>query len=158
MEHIEKGVGEIIEMPSVKGSEIKSQTIRVPHNFFLFGKLRPYLNKYWVNDKGFENVICSSEFFVFSIKQEEIHKDYFLNILSSRIIQEQISDLMAGARMPRINEDNFKNLQVPLPPLPIQIEIIDHIEVLRSKISQAKNQAKELRESAKKEFEIELFS
>lgn len=78
MEHVEKESGQIIDSPIVKGKEIKSQTIRVPHGYYIYGKLRPYLNKYWYNDlETDENeIICSSEFFVFDIK-DGINTLYF---------------------------------------------------------------------------------
>ena len=46
MENVEKNTGELIDLPVVKGSEIKSQTILIPQDFLIYGKLRPYLNKY----------------------------------------------------------------------------------------------------------------
>ncbi|MDZ7777154.1 MAG: hypothetical protein U5L09_16830 [Bacteroidales bacterium] len=62
MENIEKETGRLVEFQKVKGSEIKSQTLKVPKGYVLFGKLRPYLNKYWVNKTEHENIVCSSEF------------------------------------------------------------------------------------------------
>ncbi|HUN20258.1 MAG TPA: restriction endonuclease subunit S [Muribaculaceae bacterium] len=50
MEHIEKSTGELIDIPIVKGEQIKSQTVAVPKGYFIYGKLRPYLNKYWYNN------------------------------------------------------------------------------------------------------------
>lgn len=43
MECVEKNTGFLSEKRIVKGQDIKSQTLRVPSNFFLYGKLRPYL-------------------------------------------------------------------------------------------------------------------
>src|SRR5690606_37934682 len=65
MEHIEKETGKLLELNEVLGKEIKSQTLNVPIGFFIYGKLRPYLNKYWINNTDHSNIICSSEFFVF---------------------------------------------------------------------------------------------
>lgn len=97
MEHIEKKTGTLLELQNVKGGEIKSQTINVPRNFMIYGKLRPYLNKYWVNNTGFDNIICSSEFFVFDIDEEKLDKNFFKYVLASEIIQSQINDKTSGA-------------------------------------------------------------
>jgi len=157
MEHIEKGTGVLIDMPIVKGNEIKSQTLKVPKDFFIYGKLRPYLNKFWINRTVFENIICSSEFFVFDI-EETINKEFFKYVLSSKIIQDQISDKTSGARMPRINEEIFFNLKFPLPPKHIQDNIAQKISDLKSKIEQSKEKAFNLTRNAQQEFENEIFN
>ncbi len=157
MEHIEKETGVLLDMPIVNGKEIKSQTIRVPKEFFIYGKLRPYLNKYWINRTEFENIICSSEFFVFDI-DETINKEFFKFVLSSKIIQDQISDKTSGARMPRINEEIFFDLKFPLPSKPIQNEIAKKIGEIKSQIQQSKQNAFNLKELAEQEFENAIFS
>lgn len=157
MEHIEKETGVLLDMPIVKGKEIKSQTIRVPKDFFIYGKLRPYLNKYWINRTEFDNIICSSEFFVFDI-DETINKDFFKYILSSKIIQDQISDKTSGARMPRINEEIFFDLKFPLPPKPIQDAITQEVSDIKSRIEQSKTNALNLSRLAAQEFEQSIFN
>ncbi len=157
MEHIEKETGRLLDMPIVKGKEIKSQTVKVPKDFFVYGKLRPYLNKYWINQTEFTNIICSSEFFVFDI-ENGINKLFFKNVLSSKIIQDQIADKTSGARMPRINEDIFFNLQFPLPPIEIQDEIASNISNLIHKIEKSKLEAVNLKNEAGQQFEKAIFN
>jgi len=156
MEHIEKDSGNLLEMPLVNGKEIKSQTIRVPKDYLIFGKLRPYLNKYWINNFDFDNIICSSEFFVFDI-DIKVNKLFFKYVLASKIIQSQISDKTSGARMPRINESIFFNLQIPLPPKHIQDEIEVSISRIKNQIKAIRNKAEELKAKAEGEFEEEIF-
>lgn len=157
MEHIEKETGQLLDLKSVKGREIKSQTLRVPENYLLYGKLRPYLNKYWLNETNHENIICSSEFFVFDVKQN-INKQFFKSVLASSFIQHQITDKTSGARMPRINEYIFLNLQFPLPPLAKQQEIAQHITNIKTQIKALKNQAEQNRAQAIKAFEQAIFN
>lgn len=95
MESVAKNIGELVEKASVCGKEIKSQTVQAPKNYFIYGKLRPYLNKYWQNIGNFENVICSSEFFVFKIKTN-ISNLYFKYLISSDFIQKQIENKVSG--------------------------------------------------------------
>lgn len=156
MENIEKDSGRLIEYQDVIGSEIKSQTIKLPKNYFLYGKLRPYLNKYYFNTTDFENIIISSEFFVFSIK--DINPLYFKSLIGSSIVQYQIKNLMKGARMPRIGEDTFKNLQIPLPPLEIQNLIVDNIETIKKQIITLNATSQPNRTNAIVEFEAEIFN
>ena len=156
MESVEKETGFLLDLPIVKGSEVKSQTIEVPAGYFIYGKLRPYLNKYWLNETDDSNIVCSSEFFVFDVKQD-INRLFFKYVLSSGIVQKQISDATSGARMPRINETVFKNICIPLPPIEIQNTIVEHITELKDNIKRLKQEAKELRENALVEFEKEIF-
>ena len=157
MENVEKDIGRLVDAPIVKGKVIKSQTIKVPTKYFIYGKLRPYLNKYWYNDiEQQEEIICSSEFFVFDIK-DTINSDYFKFVLASDIVQKQIADAMSGARMPRISENTFRSIQIPLPPVNIQDIIAKHIDEQKAKIKQLKHQSKELKNAALVEFEKEIF-
>ena len=97
----------------------------------------------------------SSEFFVFSIKN--INQLYFKFCLSSSLIQHQIKNYMKGSRMPRISEETFKNLKIPLPPLEVQNRIAGQIQNLKNEIAILKKQAEENRKMAIKEFEEEVF-
>lgn len=157
MENIEKQTGRLLKLDDVIGIDIKSQTLKVPKNFLVYGKLRPYLNKYWINNTCFDNIICSSEFFVFDI-DESINKVYFKYALSSKFIQEQISDKTSGARMPRINEEIFFNLKFPLPPLEVQEEIANKITDIKNNIKKNLIEATHLREKAIQEFEETIFA
>lgn len=156
MENVEKETGELRDIATVKGKEVKSQTLKVPKNYIIYGKLRPYLNKYWINTTDFNNIICSSEFFVFDIL-DNVNKDFFKYILSSKIIQDQISDQTSGARMPRITEDIFMNLKFPLPPIEVQDKMVSVLNDMKVEIKIRKNQSTTLIEQAKKEFEKEIF-
>lgn len=156
MEDIEKDSGVLLKDNIIKGGEIKSQTIKVPKNYFLYGKLRPYLNKYWYNNTDKKKIVCSSEFFVFSIKPT-INPLYFKYYLSSAILQQQISNAFRGARMPRINEDTFFDIEVQLPPIDVQNVIVEHINKQKTQIKDLKQQAESLRKEALEEFEKEIF-
>ena len=82
----------------------------------------------------------------------------FLIVLSSVIIQKQINNNTSGVRMPRMNENLFKELQIPLPSLSIQNEIVSHIETQKAEIKRLRAEAVALRASAKGDFEGEIFN
>lgn len=56
-----------------------------------------------------------------------------------------------------VNSTELKDFVFPIPPLATQNKIVERIEIMKTEINQAKEQTKELRENAKKEFEAELF-
>ncbi|MCQ2112095.1 MAG: restriction endonuclease subunit S [Bacteroidaceae bacterium] len=156
MENIHKGDGELINLPIVKGTDIKSQTVRIPKGFFIFGKLRPYLNKYWLNDMNIDDIVCSSEFFCFKVK-ETFNREFFKYILSSYIVQAQISEAMSGARMPRIDEKTFKSIVIPNPPMSIQEKIANDLNALTEQIEALKENVQKLQEEAFIRFSNNLF-
>ena len=156
MEHIEKATGQLMDTPIVKGSQIKSQTVTIPNGYFIYGKLRPYLNKYWYNNTNWDNIVCSSELFVFRIK-DSINTRFFEVVLGSDIVQEQISDLTSGARMPRITEEVFMNIQIPIPPLDVQKNLADQIDKITGEIKELRNSALQKRTDALKNFETQIF-
>ena len=59
--------------------------------------------------------------------------------------------------MPRINEETFKAIEVPIPPIDIQNSIVEHIKEQKEQIKQMKQQAEKLRKEALEEFEKEIF-
>lgn len=154
MEHVEKHTGKATPT-EVNGNEILSQTLMVPKGYVIYGKLRPYLNKYWENTTNEENIICSSEFFVFDTVG--INREYFIAVLSSEIVQRQLPPLYSGARMPRITEDDFFNLQIPFPPESVQKEIAARFLSVQSEVDYLRKAADRERQQAKKEFEKAVF-
>ena len=156
MEHIEKSTGELIDMPIVKGEQIKSQTVAIPKGYFIYGKLRPYLNKYWYNNTDLNNIVCSSELFVFKIK-DNINSRYFELVLGSDIVQRQIADMASGARMPRINEEVFMNIRIPIPPVEVQNNIIIHADKIKEEIKSLRRSALLNRTMAFTNFETRIF-
>lgn len=157
MEHVEKNSGQILEFQTVKGVEIKSQTLKVPKGYFIYGKLRPYLNKFWFNNTDFENVICSSEFLSFALK-ESIDKDYFLSVIGQSFVQKQIQDKVSGARMPRLSPDDFNNILLPVPSdLDEQKRIATNIQTQKQTQKSNLEQAATLKVQALVEFEQAIF-
>lgn len=156
MEHIEKSTGELIDIPTVKGEQIKSQTIAIPKGYFIYGKLRPYLNKYWYNNTDLNNIICSSELFVFKIK-DNINSRYFELVLGSDIVQRQIADMASGARMPRINEEVFMNIRIPIPPVEVQNSIIIRVDKIKEEIKALRRSALLNRTMAFTNFKTKIF-
>lgn len=157
MENVEKDTGVLNSFQIVNGKSIKSQTIKIPKGFIIYGKLRPYLNKYWENSEEYDDIVCSSEFLCF-LPKKNINKSFFKFILSSYIIQEQIADSMTGARMPRIDDKIFKNIVVPIPPKSIQDSVSEYLFEKEEEASRLKSESKELKESATNVFLTEIFA
>lgn len=150
LENVEKNNGKY-DFVKCDGEEIKSQSIILKRNCLYYAKLRPYLNKAFLFENENDNFISTSELYGFSAK-DNIDKIFLLEVLLSELIQNQIKDLMIGARMPRISEENFKNLKIVLPPLAKQKEIARKVEAIRAEIAEIKGKADNILETTKKEI------
>ncbi len=119
LENIEQETGVIngyfnsIEQKSIKNKFNTGQ--------ILFGKLRPYLKKYWLAE--FEGV-CSSEIWVLSPKNEYILNEYLYRLVQSEKFI-QIANVSSGSKMPRADWEYISNYPFPLPPLPEQKRIAE---------------------------------
>lgn len=71
----------------------------------LFGKLRPYLRKYWL--AAFDGV-CSSEVWVLKPKSKDISNEYLFNLIQTNDFI-QAANVSSGSKMPRADWDYIIN-------------------------------------------------
>ncbi|MEW5798680.1 MAG: restriction endonuclease subunit S [Bacteroidota bacterium] len=114
LEHIEKETGQLLGYTDAKEqASIKNIFER---GDVLFGKLRPYLQKYWFAQ--FEGV-CSSEIWVLNgIKTRCTNKFLFYLVQTNRFVQA--ANVTSGSKMPRADWDYLSSFPFILPPLPEQ--------------------------------------
>ncbi|TVR41072.1 MAG: restriction endonuclease subunit S, partial [Cryomorphaceae bacterium] len=114
LEHIEQETGSINGyVNSVDQKSIKSRFFR---GEVLFGKLRPYLRKYWIAE--FDGV-CSSEIWVL-IPRKELMEGVFLHALIQQHRFIQAANVTSGSKMPRADWDFVSKFPILVPPLPEQ--------------------------------------
>ena len=101
----------------------REQSLICEENDILFGKLRPYLAKVYLNTK---RQCCSSEFCV--IKILENHTKYFWYQLISHGFIFMVDRSTYGTKMPRANSDFIRSLYVNIPPLTEQQRIAEFLD------------------------------
>jgi type I restriction enzyme S subunit len=90
----------------------------------LFGKLRPYLEKYY--EAEFDGK-CTGEILAF--KPERMASRFLFYCVSSRWFVERCNALAYGAKMPRVSwEKQLSQFYIPLPPLPEQQRIAAYLD------------------------------
>jgi len=117
LEHFEQGTGHILGW--VNSSIQKSTKNKFKKGQVLFGKLRPYLQKYWLAEY---DGVCSSEVWVLNSKNKKCSNEFLFRLVqTNRFIQ--VANVSSGSKMPRADWDYVSTFPFPLPPLPEQKSI-----------------------------------
>ncbi|TLD84002.1 restriction endonuclease subunit S [Helicobacter sp. MIT 11-5569] len=103
-------------------------------------------------DSKTENMIASTGFFVIR-HTSNLLKNFLMFILRTNLFQELLKRESSGAIMASINQSEFLNLKIPLPPIEIQEQIAKEISQRREKAKALQIESKAILESAKKEVE-----
>jgi len=144
LENIEGHTGRLVPYEATLGAEIKSTKNVFHPGEILYGKLRPYLNKVYL---ARENGICSTDIYVLRPHQRDIHPSFAANYLRSPSVLSTVSSAMAGANLPRINQDALLAIPTPVPPLAEQermVKLLDEADDLRKLHVQADRRTADL--------------
>lgn len=100
----------------------------------------------------------STEFHVFRAIKEDVLPEFLHSLLRTTMLRRTAMNYFTGSSgQQRVSSEFIKNLFIPLPPLPVQNEIVEHINQIKAQVKDLRQQAKELREKAKLEFERSVF-
>ena len=131
LEHLAQETGLLLGYTdSINQNSIKN---KFHEDNILFGKLRPYLKKfYYTNFEG----VCSSEIWVFNTKE---HSRYIYYLIQTKRFLD-ISNVSSGSKMPRSDWNFMKEFTFSIPDIKTQKEtaslfsmIDDKIELLEKK-------------------------
>lgn len=128
LENIESDSGKVVNFSKTYSKKIKSTKSYFETGDILYGKLRPYLNK--VVQAKF-NGVCSTDILVIKAKQGISTSDYLEFFLRRKYIAELAKQNSKGANLPRVSADFLKKLNVPLPPIKLQLEFSKKVEKFR---------------------------
>jgi type I restriction enzyme S subunit len=138
MESIESGTGALL---SLNDSDIKSNKTVFKKGDVLFGKLRPYLRKYW---HAIFDGTCSSEIMVFR-PDNRITSLYLYYLVSSEKFVLFNDSQTFGTRMPRTGWPIIKVYQTSIPEINEQNRIIEKLSSIDTKIQSEQAYLEKLR-------------
>ena len=118
-----------------KPADIKSLKNVFKPGDILYGKLRPNLNKVWIADR---TGICSTDIFVVETSGAPIDPALYAYLFRSARFNTAVMAQLKGAQLPRIGWSSFAELQIPLPPLAVQKEIVAEIDGYQKVINGAR--------------------
>lgn len=122
LEDIEQGTGKIILKRNTL--EVESAVTLFEKGDVLFGKLRPYLEKYYLAE--FDGK-CTGEILAF--EPIKIQGRFLLYCFASSWFIGQCNMLAYGAKMPRVNwPTQLAKINMPLPPKEEQHCIVDYLD------------------------------
>jgi type I restriction enzyme S subunit len=131
MEHLEAGQWAEPQGVEVSGAEIRSQVVFFRPGLFLYGKLRPYLNKVFV--PRYEGV-ASTEFVPIAPRMDVLSPEYMGAYLRTPQFVAYAIANTTGSRQPRTRLDALWSAPIPLPPLAEQRRIVERLEALQEKL------------------------
>lgn len=126
---IEKETGIINFSKTIVGRNAPSRARRIAHkNNIVISTVRPNLRGFaYLYEEPQDNTVFSTGFGILEIKDENVILPYYLYLMiqNSEIIMQQMLAKMGKGQYPSINDADIKSLRLPVPPLPIQQQIID---------------------------------
>ena len=122
LEDLESGTGRILNRRNTM--EVVSDVTLFKKGDVLFGKLRPYLEKYYQTE--FDGK-CTGEILAF--QPRGIDGSFLRYCIASSWFIERCNMLAYGAKMPRVNwPTQLAQFNIPLPPLPEQERIAAYLD------------------------------
>lgn len=152
LENIEPG-GRLVKLDTVNTSAIYSAKFKFTSADVLFGKLRPYLAKVAVPAV---NGVCSTD--ILPIRPgPNVDRDYLAYFLRLPETVSLATQRATGANLPRLNQKELENFQLPLPDLTQQRRIAT---ILRKaeETAAARRAAIELLETLRTSYFLKKFS
>ena len=104
-----------------------------------------------------ENAILSSHILKVELNTDIIIPEYAEAFLRSRVGQIEIFKENNGGVIPEINQTALGKILIPCPPLDEQLEIVEHIDAIRDRAKQLRQEAEADLEKAKQEVEAMIF-
>lgn len=127
LENMESGTGQISGHGSLEDQQSLKSVFR--HGDILFGKLRPYLRKFWFADRA---GVCSSEIWVLRAKEAVAEFVYYL-IQTERFMQS--ANQSSGSKMPRADWGVVGQSSYDVPHPNEQRKIAEFLRALDDKIA-----------------------
>ena len=125
LDMVEAQTGRIIDYLYVSENEVGNSTCTFDTSNVLYSKLRPYLNKVVIPDRcGY----ATSEMIPLKPNPSKIERTYLAFMLRSDEFVKMINEKVAGAKMPRVSMSDFRDFNVPVPPMELQKRFATFVE------------------------------
>jgi len=125
LDMVEAQTGRILDYLYVNEEEVGNSTCTFDTTNVLYSKLRPYLNKVVIPDRcGY----ATSELIPLKPNPMKLERTYLAFMLRSDEFVNMINEKVAGAKMPRVSMGDFREFDVPVPPIELQKQFAAFVE------------------------------
>ena len=125
LDMVEAKTGRILDYLYVNEEEVGNSTCTFDTTNVLYSKLRPYLNKVVIPDRcGY----ATSELIPLKPNPMKLERAYLAFMLRSDEFVNMINEKVAGAKMPRVSMSDFREFDVPVPPMELQQQFVAFVE------------------------------
>lgn len=134
---VDRETHKIIETTEINKDSAPSRAQQiVKSGDILFGTTRPLLKRYCQIDETYHNQICSTGFCVLRPDLSIINARWLYHIVSSFTFMDYVEKHQQGASYPSISDSDIKKYKIPVPPLPVQKEIVMILDIFSELISE----------------------
>lgn len=90
-----------------------------------------------VIDKSMVGLLYDSHILLLRLNKEKIDPRYFVYVFNSKYGQEQVENVKSAktTKQTELGVDNLRKIQIPIPPLHVQKQIVSELEVMYNEIS-----------------------
>jgi len=124
LDMVEAQTGKVIDYLYVERNQVGTSTCAFDEGNVLYSKLRPYLNKVVVpKQKGY----CTTELVPLR-PNDRLNRQFLAYLLRSDSFVSFINEKVAGAKMPRVSMNVFREFECILPPIELQEQFATFVE------------------------------
>lgn len=124
LENVRSLTGELVDFFKRPAASVKSRSKVFQCDDVLYGRLRPELNKVFLAQGLVTEGLCSGEFIVLDPRKDLVLPRYLRHILASQFVTQFATKFTVGASLPRIATHDLLGIEIPVPPLHIQAQMV----------------------------------
>lgn len=153
---VENGTGKVSFDNKILGKDAPSRARRYAYaGSVLLSTVRPNLKAFAFIEEENKNTIYSTGFAILRSKDESvlISKLLYIFFMNLDIVMVQIMDRMPKGQYPSINKSDIESLQIPLPPIQIQQDIIKECNIIDAEYNSSRMAIETYRQKIAEVFE-----
>jgi len=136
LQHVESHTGEKIGEDWVLAEDLQGRKFRFSTGEVVYGYLRPYLNKVWIADgEG----LCSVDQYILRPDPTLIDTHYLAYFMRSPYFLQRANELTHNLMLPRLRSGLLESIEIPVPSLAKQQEVVLLLDKLHAKGQMLKN-------------------
>lgn len=122
---VDRDTHKITETQTINANNAPSRAQQIVlKNDVLFATTRPTLMRYCLIEDKYDGQICSTGFCVLRANKDIVFPKWLFHVISSSEFCYYMEANQKGASYPAISDKEVKQFKIPLPPLPVQREIV----------------------------------